>query len=49
MDGYPSQAFDKTSTNVAAGQMRNTLNALADTVKDPQAKKVCSFSDAAEY
>jgi len=32
-------AFDSQSTNVAAGQMRNALNNLADTVKDPQTKK----------
>lgn len=34
------QAFDSQSTNVAAGQMRNALNNLADTVKDPATKKV---------
>jgi len=32
-------AFENTSTNVAASQMRNALNNLADTVKDPQEKK----------
>ena len=35
-----SQAFENTSTNVAASQMRNALNKLADTVKDPSEKKV---------
>ena len=34
------QAFENTSTSVAASQMRNALNALADTVKDPKEKKV---------
>jgi UTP--glucose-1-phosphate uridylyltransferase len=34
-----AQAFENTSTNVAASQMRNALNNLADTVKDPQEKK----------
>ncbi|EXJ62022.1 UTP-glucose-1-phosphate uridylyltransferase [Cladophialophora yegresii CBS 114405] len=33
------QAFENTSTNVAASQMRNALNNIADTVKDPQEKK----------
>ncbi|KAL8888796.1 MAG: hypothetical protein Q9205_001750 [Flavoplaca limonia] len=32
-------AFENTSTSVAAGQMRNALNALTDTVKDPQEKE----------
>ncbi|KAI9861386.1 MAG: UTP-glucose-1-phosphate uridylyltransferase [Trichoglossum hirsutum] len=32
-------AFENTSTNVAAGQMRNALNSLADTVQDPTEKK----------
>jgi len=31
--------FDSQSTNVAAGQMRNALNALSDTVEDPKLKK----------
>ena len=35
------QAFENTSTSVAASQMRNALNNLADTVQDPQEKKVC--------
>jgi hypothetical protein len=35
-----SQAFENTSTNVAASQMRNALNKLADTVTDPSEKKV---------
>jgi UTP--glucose-1-phosphate uridylyltransferase len=34
------QAFENTSTNVAAAQMRNALTNLADTVKDPEQKKV---------
>ena len=34
------QAFENTSTSVAASQMRNALNNLADTVKDPEQKKV---------
>ncbi|KAL6252854.1 UTP-glucose-1-phosphate uridylyltransferase [Rhinocladiella similis] len=32
-------AFENTSTNVAASQMRNALNNLADTVTDPAEKK----------
>lgn len=35
------QAFENTSTSVAASQMRNALNNLADTVTDPEDKKVC--------
>jgi len=34
------QLFDNTATSVAAYQMRNALNKLADTVKDPKEKKV---------
>jgi hypothetical protein len=34
------QAFENTSTSVAASQMRNALNNLADTVQDPDEKKV---------
>ncbi|KAI4232589.1 MAG: hypothetical protein LQ352_008322 [Teloschistes flavicans] len=34
-----TQAFENTSTSVAAGQMRNALNALTDTVEDPQEKE----------
>lgn len=34
------QAFENTSTSVAASQMRNALNSLADTVSDPEEKKV---------
>ena len=37
-----SQAFENTSTNVAAAQMRNALTNLAETVKDPEEKKVSS-------
>ncbi|KAA6415940.1 MAG: UTP-glucose-1-phosphate uridylyltransferase [Lasallia pustulata] len=32
-------AFENTSTSVAASQMRNALNNLADTVADPEEKK----------
>ncbi|EER42967.1 UTP-glucose-1-phosphate uridylyltransferase [Histoplasma capsulatum var. duboisii H88] len=32
-------AFENASTNVAASQMRNALNALADTVTDPKEKQ----------
>ncbi len=34
------QAFENTSTSVAASQMRNALNNLADTVEDPEQKKL---------
>jgi len=37
---HNSQAFENTSTNIAASQMRNALNKLADTVEDPTEKKV---------
>lgn len=43
-----AQQFDSQSTNVAAGQMRNALNALSDTVKDPQLKKVRHIPGEAE-
>ena len=33
------QAFENTSTNIAASQMRNALNQLAETVDDPAEKK----------
>ncbi|RAL62403.1 hypothetical protein DID88_004969 [Monilinia fructigena] len=33
-------AFENTSTSVAASQMRNALNSLADTVSDPEEKKL---------
>ncbi|KAI9890382.1 MAG: UTP-glucose-1-phosphate uridylyltransferase [Vezdaea aestivalis] len=33
-------AFENTSTSVAASQMRNALNVLADTVEDPTEKKL---------
>ena len=39
-DGSHDQAFENTSTSVAASQMRNALNNLADTVKDPKEKQV---------
>lgn len=35
-----AKAFENTSTSVAASQMRNALNNLADTVEDPTQKKV---------
>lgn len=34
------QAFENTSTNVAAAQMRNHLTSLAESVDDPEKKKV---------
>jgi len=34
------KAFENTSTSVAASQMRNALNNLADTVSDPEQKKL---------
>lgn len=34
------QAFENTSTSVAASQMRNSLNNLSDTVTDPEQKKL---------
>jgi UTP--glucose-1-phosphate uridylyltransferase len=34
-----TQAFENTSTNVAASQMRNALNNLAETCTDPDEKK----------
>jgi len=40
-DGSTDQAFENTSTSVAASQMRNALNNLADTVTDPKDKQVC--------
>lgn len=36
------KAFENASTNVAAAQMRNNLTELAETVKDPNEKKVSS-------
>ena len=33
------QAFENTSTNIAAAQMRNNLTNLAETVTDPEQKK----------
>lgn len=35
-----NQAFENTSTNIAAAQMRNSLTALSETVKDPDEKKL---------
>lgn len=35
-----SQAFENTSTSVAASQMRNALNNLTDSCSDAQEKKV---------
>jgi UTP--glucose-1-phosphate uridylyltransferase len=34
------KAFENTSTSVAASQMRNALNNLADTVTDVEEKKL---------
>ena len=39
------QAFENTSTSVAASQMRNSLNQLSDSVTDPAEKKVCLVYD----
>lgn len=36
----PDQAFENTSTSIAAAQMRNHLTQLAETVKDPSQKKL---------
>ncbi|KAL1868678.1 UTP-glucose-1-phosphate uridylyltransferase [Diaporthe australafricana] len=33
-------AFENTSTNIAAAQMRNALTSLSETVKDPDEKKL---------
>ncbi|EEY19754.1 UTP-glucose-1-phosphate uridylyltransferase [Verticillium alfalfae VaMs.102] len=35
-----SSAFENTSTNVAAAQMRNALTQLAESVEDPEQKKL---------
>lgn len=43
------QAFENTSTSVAASQMRNALTALADTVKDPHQKDVSLLWDRSRY
>lgn len=37
---YLPQAFENTSTNVAAAQMRNALTNLTETIEDPKEKKV---------
>jgi UTP--glucose-1-phosphate uridylyltransferase len=34
------KAFENASTNIAAAQMRNSLTELAETVKDPEEKKL---------
>jgi hypothetical protein len=34
------KAFENTSTNVAAAQMRNSLTTLAESVTDAETKKV---------
>ena len=39
-DNRNSQAFENASTNIAAAQMRNNLNEVAETVKDPAQKKL---------
>jgi hypothetical protein len=39
------QAFENTSTNIAAAQMRNNLTNLAETVTDPEQKKAsCGYT-----
>jgi hypothetical protein len=41
----PLQAFENTSTNIAAAQMRNNLTNLAETVTDPEQKKAsCGYT-----
>ena len=35
-----SQAFENTSTSIAAAQMRNALTGLSESCKDPKEKKV---------
>ena len=42
--GLHDQAFENTSTSVAASQMRNALNNLSDTVTDPKEKQVRASS-----
>lgn len=39
-----NKAFENASTNVAAAQMRNALTELAETVKEPEQKKVLRFT-----
>lgn len=39
LTGRFPQAFENASTSVAASQMRNALNALSETVPDPQERK----------
>lgn len=34
------KAFENASTSIAAAQMRNSLTELAETVKDPEEKKL---------
>lgn len=41
-----AQAFENTSTSVAAAQMRNALTNLAETVEDPKQKKASLRFDA---
>jgi len=41
-----SQAFENTSTNIAAAQMRNELTKLAESVKDPKQKQVCGVKNS---
>ena len=40
-----NQAFENTSTSVAASQMRNALTALAETCQNPEEKKVRFLSN----
>lgn len=44
----PKQAFENTSTNVAAAQMRNALTGLTETIEDPVEKKVRDVYPRAE-
>ncbi|KAK1527532.1 UTP-glucose-1-phosphate uridylyltransferase [Colletotrichum costaricense] len=39
-DNLGVQAFENTSTSVAAAQMRNALTQLSETVTDPEQKKL---------
>ncbi|GKT75234.1 UTP-glucose-1-phosphate uridylyltransferase [Colletotrichum tofieldiae] len=38
--GHTGNAFENTSTSVAAAQMRNALTQLSETVSDPEQKKL---------
>ena len=49
INGLVDQAFENTSTSVAASSMRNALNNLADTVTDEKEKKVCGHIPTFEH